>query len=478
MTTNDQTRMESSSLPNVFDLMMSANQRMKILHDMDESLQFETNKRLMDIYRLSGVKKLEKFFTHVCIFDDRLNLYSKQEILFLLASKLTVKNKEKIRRAFSNVLFLMLEKAFTSNEFWLMFEKNLVHYKSIFVDQNIHNFLKNIAILGFKKMRSDDAFKKIFRLILHFRDDSNFTDLCSFIFTRFSLEVKQNLLLLQIIFKEENEFVESLFHIAENSLNQLNLRLEACDILYLKGSENVKNRVRKILENIFPDSEYYNNPENCHLLSVGNSVNKTLESLMKMKGESEPRLYEILLSKFGQDEKIKGSLNRIFNYNFLKFSKFKLTLKEIVEQIYSVIVTLDHDLQNELFIRLEQELIDMYDTCSQGYVTRLINIFSGFRVNGDSNLGITISYEDEIYAIFSNEVNNLVKMAPDEIKGTLLEEIMVPSNEHENRLTLVRYLRPHVPKIWNEIFEMFKDQMTITDLDLISRKVMMRYEGV
>ena len=138
----------------------------------------------------------------------------------------------------------------------------------------------------------------------------------------------------------------------------------------------------------------------------------------------------------------------------------------------------DSSMHEELYIRMEQELVDMYDTCSQGYITRLINILTGFEINGSFNLGITISYEDEIYGIFSSKINNLVQNSPEHIRDTLLEELMVPSNDHENRLTLTRYLRPFLPQIWNEIFEMFKDVLTITDLDLYCRKVTMRYEGV
>jgi hypothetical protein len=93
------------------------------------------------------------------------------------------------------------------------------------------------------------------------------------------------------------------------------------------------------------------------------------------------------------------------------------------------------------------------------------------------DLGITISYEDEIFAIFSNKINTLVSQAPFEIKEQLLEELIIPSNDHENRLNLIRYLRPYLPQIWNEIFEIFKDELTITDLDLYCRKVTMKYEG-
>jgi hypothetical protein len=379
----------------------------------------------------------------------------------------------------------MLKNAFDSDEYWLMFEEHLVMFKTIFKDINIHNYLSNIIVIAFKNFRvhrtKDSPFKKILSLTTKFKNEIYFMDLCTFIFTRYNnvLTVKNNLLFLQIIFEEENIFKDNLFHIIENESTDLNLKLEACDILYLKGTQNIKTKVQDILKNILPDLAYTNNPENVHLSSVVTSVNKTVECFLKEnKGKICPlNLYEILLSKFQHHAefiKIEGSLNRIFNYNFLKFSKFNLSLKEIIENVWLIVDSRQMDLKNQLLMRLEQELIDMYDTCSQGYLTRLINIFSGFEMG---NLGITISFEDEIYAIFSNKVNNLVANSPESIKDKLLEELMVKSNDHENRLNLIQYLRPNLPKIWNEIFETFKDDLTITDLDLYCRKVTMRYEG-
>lgn len=457
----------------VFDLMVSNNQRFNILLNMDKNDQFETVKRLMDIYRLSGIKKLEKFFIYICIFDNgQIDLYLKQEMLYILSSKRTT---NKIKLSFSNVLFLMLKKAFNYKEVWIMLEETILLYNNVFKDVTLHNLIKNIIVIG---MRSNIPLEQIFSLLNNFKRES-FVDLYTFIFLKYKtcLKVKNNLMLLQILFEEENEFMDDLFLIIDDVSIELGLRLEACDILYLKGSENVKKKVQTALKNILPDLAYTNNPENVHLSSVVASIDKTLTTLLeKNKGKQAPlNLFEILKEKF-PNPKIEGALNRIFNYNFLKFSRYQLTLKEIMEQIYICMVECDY--KNQLFIRLGEELTEMYDSpCSQGYVARLINVFSGFEIDGSSNLGITISFEDEIYAIFSNKITNMVMNAPLDIKDRLLEEIMVPSNDHENRLNLTRYLRPHLPKIWNEIFEMFKDDLTITDLDLYCRKVTMRYEG-
>jgi len=460
----------------IFDLSTSNDHRFKLLIKMDKATQYETLKRLLNIYTISKVKKLEKFFLHICIYDRVIDFYIKQELLYTLLCNLTIKNERCIKLAYDNVLYLVIKKAFQYEPYWIMLQEIIQMCKN--KECIVSNF-KNIIILGFKKFKEDKAFKKIFSFLTQFKDVIHFEKLCSFIFRQYTakLTIKDKLLLLQVIFKDENDFTDDLMKIAKN-IGNLGLQLEACDILYLKGNDSIKVQVQAILESILPDAAYTNNAENVHLSSVVSSVDKTLELLLQRNyGKKAPtNLFQILNAKFN-NEKSKGSLNRIFNYNFLKFSKHNLTLKEIMEHVFICMNECDHNLQKELYIRLDQELADMYDTCSNGYVTRLINVFSGFEIDGKLNLGITISYEDEIYAIFSNKVNNIIEKAPPLIKDVLLEELMVPTNEHEKRLNLIKYLRPFIPKIWNEIFEIFKNELTITDLDLYCRKITMKYDG-
>lgn len=469
----------------VFNLTLSNKQRINAILKMDINDRFETIKRLMDIYKLSNIKKLEKFFLFVCIYDTQVNLYLKQDILFILSSKITIKNKTLLQRAFSSVLFLMVEKAINSEEIQLILEETLILYNSSFNDVSIHHILKNFIILKFKNTKVNESFKKIFNLIMCFKEEQYFINLCVFIYENYNkyLKVKSNLLLLQIIFINNNKFKDDLFHIATNTSIDLNLQLEACDILLNQESDMfIKLKVQDTLKNILPDLPYVQNPENVHLSSILESVDKTIKCLLeKNKGKEVPLKLKDDLLKLYKDNvefgKIKVSLNRIFNYNFLKFSKFNLTLKEIIENIWIFIEECDQELRKELHVRLGQELIDMYNTCSQGYVTRLINVFSGFEFKDNLRFGIAISYEDEIYAIYSTKINNIILNAPEPLKDQLLIELTVPNNDHKNRLNLIRYLRPYVPTIWNEIFELFKHSLTTTDLDLYCRKVTMRYEG-
>ncbi|CCV01996.1 hypothetical protein IIV22A_152L [Invertebrate iridescent virus 22] len=462
---------------NIFDLTVSNNQRYIYLLKEDEMHQFEILKRFMDIYRITKIKKLEKFFIYICTFDNHINLYLKQELLQSLTFE--VKNKGSIEQGYNNVIFLILKKALTNLEYWFMLENTILNYNKEFKGLNIYILLKNIIIIFFGGKKA--SFKQLFNLLLNFKHEYYFILLCTFFFEKYkqNLTVKNNLLLLQIIFEKNNDYKEDLFHIINNKNFDINLQLEACDILLNKGDENVKSKVQKIIQNILPITAYTNNPENAHLSSLIYSVDKSIESILNLnKGKKLPsNLQPILLQRYKKSInflQINGALNRIFNYNFLTFTKYKLTLKKILENIWLVVES--SEFKEELYNRLEQELVDMYNTCSQGYLTRLINIFSGFD-NGLKDVGITISYEDEIYTLFSNQINKIVDNAPEIVKNQLLEELMVPTNDYQNRLNLIRFLRPHLPKIWNEIFEMYKDILSITDLDLYCRKVTMKYEG-
>ena len=51
-------------MSNIFDLTLLPSDQLTILKSMDKTTQFETIKRFLDIYRLSGAKIIEKFFSH------------------------------------------------------------------------------------------------------------------------------------------------------------------------------------------------------------------------------------------------------------------------------------------------------------------------------------------------------------------------------------------------------------------------------
>ena len=468
-------------MSNIFDLTLLPSDQLTILKSMDKTTQFETIKRFLDIYRLSGAKKIEKFFFLLLLSDLETDFYLKFDIFCSLKDHLTIKNKLKIFRVFDTLVFLILQTMFIVEEHWLVFLQLVQHF-DLCEFSDVETLLKNVIILGFKKLK--DPFKKISTLIntLH-SSYSDLTLLWLYIYNNYKniLTVQNNLVILQIIFEGENEFLGDLLSIARDG-RSLSVRLEACDILFLKGSSAVKAQAQHLIETLVPQDAYTTNKENAHLSSIAASVNRTLDLLLEKNRDKTPpqNLYNILLQRFSHQTSlsfglnVKGSLYRIFNYNFLRFTSHHLTLKEVIENVCLFIDSFPPETQQQLYTRLEQELDDMYNTCSQGYLTRLINVFSGF---GVEDVGISIAFEDQIYAIFSLKVNERIAAAPEELKDTLLEELTVSTNEPERRMNLTRYLRPYLSKIWNEIFDEFSANLTTTDLDLYCRKVLLKYEG-
>jgi hypothetical protein len=531
----------------IFDLSISNSKRLQIIYTLDRSQQNEILRRLLDVYRLSGVKKLEKLFTSICIHDIHLDLHLKIDIFDTVETVITRRMEgdscKCVSHALSNIQFLVALNAFANNVSWLLFTQWLlktqisgtlkppsgVEAKS---REGREVLLRNIV---YRAAQEKKPFKQLFNLINHFKDQHFFKALCTLIYLKYDqqLNIKERLLLLQIGAcgdrrssftgkacdqrKQRSSMLrfEELLRIAEDENVELNLRLEACDIIFLEGSETDRSTVSSIFDSIAPSTEYTNNSENVHIASIQASVERSIDALVNKSKclRVPPQLIEglpytvsdselnrpnparpvpgdvqafgrqcgsedVLLRRYNEEPefvKIKGSLHRIFNHTFLKFTKHKLTLRDIIALVCLVIEDCEITLHDELYRRLGQELADMNDTCSRGYVTRLVNVFSGFEIDA---LGITLSFEDEIYAIFTNKVNKLIADAPDELRDVLLEQLTIPSNENARRQELTRYLRPFLPTVWNEIYTAFEKTLTLTDLDLYSRKVMMRYEGL
>jgi hypothetical protein len=544
----------------IFDLSISNSKRLQIIYTLDRSQQNEILRRLLDVYRLSGVKKLEKLFTSICIHDIHLDLHLKIDIFDTFETVLTQTaggswqgdSRKCVAHALSNIQFLVALNAFANNVSWLLFTQWLLQTQIsgtlaegeskpaegrctglMAGDREV--LLRNIV---YRAAQEKKPFKQLFSLINHFKDQHFFKALCTLIYLKYDqqLNIKERLLLLQIgaCGDRRSSFTgkacdqrkqrvssmlrfEELLRIAEDKNVELNLRLEACDIIFLEGSETDRSRVSSIFDSIAPSTEYTNNSENVHIASIQASVERSIDALVnkskcilrnrlpaceshpvrrpsaglassdvRLERQSERTSSEldrigsedVLLRRYNEEPefvKIKGSLHRIFNHTFLKFTKHKLTLRDIIALVCLVIEDCEITLHDELYRRLGQELADMNDTCSRGYVTRLVNVFSGFEIDA---LGITLSFEDEIYAIFANKVNKLIADAPDELRDVLLEQLTIPSNEHARRQELTRYLRPFLPTVWNEIYTAFEKTLTLTDLDLYSRKVMMRYDGL
>jgi hypothetical protein len=380
---------------------------------------------------------------------------------------------------------------------------------------------------------------------------------------------------------------------AEDNLLDYNLRADASDLLLNLGSEKVKKRALEIIE-ILGSVEgnvktIFQNAQNVHTKEIEKSVAEIIEFLSlypthainngnverqeidfeyissQIKNMLKEEFVELNHSvstdchnylvnneliqqqdnkkfcslecekQFNKHNKIKLSLNRIYMDRAL-YSKFNNSLINILIKIWSYICA--NEYENEMKIRLLQELEDMSGTCSSGFCSRLVNVISGF-----GELSVRISFEDQIISNFTGRLNTLARRICDhdspfytdklndvielylnsnlcekkkiiknlsktekltelppmkkiieeylktdreekinncieDFSENVINEMTIESQKFANRQNFLLFFRTHMLAIREEMYEEFKNHITDTEFDLWIRKAITLYEGV
>lgn len=386
----------------------------------------------------------------------------------------------------------------------------------------------------------------------------------SFNYTIYKILASQNILQNCEPDVETSQMVENtLLSFANDETLDYNVRADAADTLLTLGSESMKIKGREIiyaLGRFFGEGKtIFENAQNVHTSKIEESVMKTLESLssfptLKNK-DNEYITYDYVFSKiikklkknqtcdcdyettsFGKEErdefcsikckneyesqnKIKISLNRIF---MDKAYYFNNTLSTIIVKLWSYIK--NNENKKEMKKRLLEELEDMSGTCSSGFLSRLINVLSGF-----GEFDIYISWDDQIISNFAGRLNsyarkiseidspfynkqfdsvlelhlNKNKLYTDKIfeerkelffslaenkeeaisncvenfAEDVLNEMMIKSSNFAKRQNFLLFFRTFMPSIYEEMFNEFKNIITESEFELAFRKAISCYEG-
>lgn len=288
----------------------------------------------------------------------------------------------------------------------------------------------------------------------------------------------------QYIFKHHNRFnneeiknIEYICHdICLDNMMDYNIRADCADMLIrCSNNEEIKNIARDIIIMLGVSKggfkTIYNNRQNVHEDDIDNSCKKILEKLAErdmsvrdgkivnfddvckelldeIKDEGE--------SKNGSESKdegekiniIKGSLLRI---NIDQALYLGQTIKTIFIKIWTHLCKHEH--KDELKKRLVEELVDSKGKCGSGYVTRLLNVFSGY----DNDLSIQISYKHQIksnvIAILNRKIKNI---RDEEIKCELVDEFIIDGALSEKK-RLSEFFRNNLMSIRDEMLNEYKD---------------------
>lgn len=308
---------------------------------------------------------------------------------------------------------------------------------------------------------------------------------------RYRIIACQNILLScdqeSTLFKET---LDLLIDIAQNTNNPDNRRADAADIILHSVKDNTK---RQIAEDIITQlgslrkgSSIFENSQNVHTVTLGNSsldiIHYLFSGNFKSKLDFDSIVKELLFiaklkyrhtQTFGttvvyhgetseEELLIKKALDRIsvdktlFTHN--------LTLKTVLIMLHAYI-----DDSCELKARLLEELIEMSDTCSSGYISRLANTLSGF-----SDMSLKISWEEQIIANLNGRLNARIRLENEELRDEILRGLTC--TDMSERRPFLEFFQKNISSIRTELYDEFKAFMSDTDFDLYCTKAIINYE--
>jgi hypothetical protein len=379
--------------------------------------------------------------------------------------------------------------------------------------------------------------------------------------------------LLQNYSENIDDIQDIILSFANDNDLDYNLRADAADTLLNLGSEKYKKDARDIIiclgkvgGNV---KTVFENAQNVHTSEIEKSVSEILQviiitPIIKIDDKYIDITYiEDIISKFLKEKKCKNTCvnNENINekekfcskeceINVNKENKINISLNRIKmdRTLYSNSTLLNifiklwcyihlSEFKDEMMKRLFEELEDMSGTCSSGFLSRLVNVVSGF----DENLSIRISWQDQIISnfvarlnslaqkilernspfynqklndvieLFINEnqkikkhiISNINDKSTENIKMSIiieeflkthketkiqhcveifsenvLNEMMIDCHKYSKRQNFLLFFRTYISSIREELFEEFKNYVTPSEFDLHMRKAISSYEGV
>ena len=352
-----------------------------------------------------------------------------------------------------------------------------------------------------------------YKLILSLKDPYSTDGMCVFIQTKEN-KLSYRILGCQYLLSKKIsvELCEDiLLDIMRDESLPNNLRADASDVILHFGSPEMLADAERIIRELGGGRTLYENSENVHTQSIEQSVLETIQFLdLTTSVKPLPSLKTVFanvriiakrvyrqktvttedittkLIKDGhefettttfvnetvsnsvseEEKKVDSALLRI-ELDKTVFRESNCNLASVLKRLYVYIQNSDPNVQ-EMEKRLVEELVEMSETCSSGYVSRLVNVLSGF-----GGRSLQISWEDQIVGNFSGRLNALIR------KDDNMDEILsgMTAERVENRIAFLTFFRKNMLRIREEMYTEFKDYITDTDFDLYFRKAILSYEA-
>lgn len=241
---------------------------------------------------------------------------------------------------------------------------------------------------------------------------------------------------------EERRFsiIDIFLHSCQNDIQRRELEVELEE--YRNRNRGIKNK-KKNKYDIATDSQNVHDiilntlyRRKCILIEKDTipreSINTTISKYYKLQEKycnPNTKLLNKLKSTFNlKDDTKEDSKKNNFAFNRIKtdltvFSPTKLTLSDIFQRVFYRVLRLEQkDYFGDILERIEEECIEMQETCATGHMTRLFNILSGYP---EIDIEVVSFYVDDM----EHKIREMFEM---EHSNTELEDSYISFGEERN----------------------------------------------
>ena len=194
------------------------------------------------------------------------------------------------------------------------------------------------------------------------------------------------------------------------------IRADAADVLLGYGDDELQQEARTLINRLGRRAGFglYQNAQNVHAESVDQSIRASLDTLntWRKKNENKVKSFEdtadnirtrrnLVEQTIEETRDVETALLRVV-MGSRTYGQF--TSSTLLCTICAWIEEQEHETQQELWKRFDQELLDMVNTCNTGIVSRLVNVLSGW-----GGFQIQISFKDQIRSNFAGRLNAVAR---------------------------------------------------------------------
>jgi hypothetical protein len=469
----------------IFDMNIPPDIRINFINSIPHKQTIELINKLNSMYSISGTTLLKEFIIHICKHSN-INPTLKIECCKCLCIKdPCIAHYNILNNCLQTLVDIpipckILAIVFLSKCSELL-DDCIKHFKSILTNNFIECDFKYKMILSIENVHKLNKKTIIYPLLQIFA-------LHPINFTTYRIIACQNLLQnYKVILNEYNTFnlIQNIvYSFATDDELDYNIRADATDLLLGLGDSEHQTLAREIIHILGNrGNTIYDNQQNIHNIDIDNSTQDIINTLYSIKLKKNINFQSIkntILSPItDQIQLLQNKLDTLnISFNRIEidrslYGNTNISLNTLLCRVYNYIS--EHTHEEQLINRLEEELIDASGKCSTGYGTRLVNTLSGY-----DDLGLKISWEDNIIGKLSGNLNNKIQqLEDDELKDKILLEMTLSTDKDILcRTNFLTFLRENIGDIKKVIWKDLQDSITETDFELYFRKALSVYEGI